>query len=158
MATRKITPSTEPQRRCIGSATFGIEPHQAALADFPLQPSRKDGIGLLCKPHWTLYTRSLRQAARARATLDATATEQEPAVGPAVPPREARIKRAPKPAAVDPALTAARALVDQVDALPADEYVKRVGDDDVQTALAVIASGNGHHAPEPAVTEEADAA
>ena len=65
MATRKITPSTEPQRRCIGSATFGIEPHQAALADFPLQPSRKDGIGLLCKPHWTLYTRSLRQAARA---------------------------------------------------------------------------------------------
>lgn len=32
-------------RRCIGSARFGIEPHEAPVEDFPKQPSQKDGIG-----------------------------------------------------------------------------------------------------------------
>jgi len=160
MATRKITPSTEPQRRCIGSAIFGIKPHQAALTDFPLQPSRKDGMGLMCKPHWTTYTRSLRQAARARQRSTAVTSEPDPIVIAldgvigsgtfvAAEQRAGRL-REPKPVAVDPAVLAAKALVETVEALPADEYVKRVGDDDVQAALAVLANRNGHLAPEPA--------
>ena len=43
-------------RRCIGSKTFGIEPHEAPVDDFPIQPSQKDGLGRLCRPHWTQYT------------------------------------------------------------------------------------------------------
>ena len=65
MATKKATNGT-PMRRCVGSRTFGIEPHDAPVADFPVQPSRKDGLGVMCRSHWTLYTRSLRQAAKAR--------------------------------------------------------------------------------------------
>jgi len=38
-------------RRCIGSARFGIEAHDAPLADFPSQPSQKDGLGRMCKTH-----------------------------------------------------------------------------------------------------------
>jgi hypothetical protein len=33
-------------RCCAGSKTFGIEPHEAPIADFPVQPSRKDGLGV----------------------------------------------------------------------------------------------------------------
>jgi hypothetical protein len=53
-------------RRCVGSKTFGIEPHEAPIADFPNQPSRKDGLGVMCKPHWSQYTGALRKAAQAR--------------------------------------------------------------------------------------------
>jgi hypothetical protein len=38
-------------RRCIGSARFGIEPHDASIEDFPKQPSQKDGLGRMCKVH-----------------------------------------------------------------------------------------------------------
>jgi hypothetical protein len=38
-------------RRCIGSARFGIEPHDAPIEDFPKQPSQKDGLGRMCKVH-----------------------------------------------------------------------------------------------------------
>jgi hypothetical protein len=53
-------------RKCIGSAKFGIEAHEAPVGDFPVQPSQKDGLGRMCKPHWTEYTRALRKAALAR--------------------------------------------------------------------------------------------
>ena len=56
-----------PHRRCIGSATFGIEAHEAPVSAFPVQPSRRDGLGALCREHWTVYTRALRFAARERA-------------------------------------------------------------------------------------------
>ncbi len=49
-------------RRCIGSAKFGIEAHEAPVGDFPAQPSQKDGLGRMCKAHWTEYTRALRRA------------------------------------------------------------------------------------------------
>ena len=39
-------------RKCIGSAKFGIEAHEAPVADFPTQPSQKDGLGRMCKHHW----------------------------------------------------------------------------------------------------------
>ena len=51
------------KRRCIGSAKFGIEAHDAPISEFPIQPSQKDGLGRMCKPHWTAYTRALRKAA-----------------------------------------------------------------------------------------------
>ena len=53
-------------RKCIGSAKFGIEAHEALVADFPAQPSQKDGLGRMCKEHWIEYTRALRKAALAR--------------------------------------------------------------------------------------------
>ncbi len=53
-------------RKCIGSAKFGIEAHEAPVTDFPAQPSQKDGLGRMCKPHWNEYTSALRKAALAR--------------------------------------------------------------------------------------------
>ena len=50
-------------RKCIGWAKFGIEAHEAPVGDFPAQPSQKDGLGRMCKPHWNQYTSALRKAA-----------------------------------------------------------------------------------------------
>jgi len=64
-------------RRCIGSAKFGIEAHDAPVGDFPTQPSQRDGLGRMCKLHWNQYTTALRKAALARKAADggaATAT------------------------------------------------------------------------------------
>jgi hypothetical protein len=52
-------------RRCIGSARFGIEPHDAPDDDFPKQPSQKDGLGRMCKTHWNNYTAGLARDAKA---------------------------------------------------------------------------------------------
>jgi hypothetical protein len=37
--------ATTELRRCIGSAKFGIEAHEAPPDEFPAQPSQKDGLG-----------------------------------------------------------------------------------------------------------------
>ena len=63
-------------RKCIGSAKFGIEAHEAPVGDFPAQPSQKDGLGRMCKPHWNQYTKELRKAALARKADGAVATEE----------------------------------------------------------------------------------
>ncbi len=83
MAEVIVTFNGQPGRRCIGSKSFAIEPHDAPVADFPVQPSQKDGLGRMCKPHWTEYTRALRQAALAR---KATAAEPVAANGTAAEP------------------------------------------------------------------------
>jgi hypothetical protein len=62
MTTRKT--STE-LRRCKGSARFGIEPHDAPGSEFPKQPSRKDGLGVMCTEHWRAYVKGLREAREA---------------------------------------------------------------------------------------------
>lgn len=133
-------------RRCTGSKTFGIPEHQAPVADFPVQPSRKDGLGTMCKPHWTEYTGALRKAAIARKADQAHAqVSDDPAVASGqldglatIAP--ARRQRAAKPAPdVDPDLLAAKALVDEVDRLPAPEAARRSQDDDVQAALEKVA-------------------
>jgi len=77
-------------RRCIGSARFGIEPHDAPVEDFPRQPSQKDGLGRMCKVHWNQYTAGLARDAKARKAAaggDATTTPtSEPeAISPAEP-------------------------------------------------------------------------
>jgi hypothetical protein len=72
-------------RRCIGSAKFGIEAHEAPASDFPIQPSQKDGLGRMCRPHWNHYTTALRKDALARkaaeggAVSEVASTESEPA-------------------------------------------------------------------------------
>ena len=56
MATKKdTTPTASGMRRCIGSTKFGIEAHEAPADDFPAQPSQKDGLGRMCKPHWVRH-------------------------------------------------------------------------------------------------------
>jgi hypothetical protein len=79
-------------RRCIGSERFGIEAHEAPVTDFPAQPSQKDGLGRMCKPHWNQYTTALRKAALARKAADGdVATTAEVAGGePATGVRKSR--------------------------------------------------------------------
>jgi hypothetical protein len=92
-------------RRCIGSAKFGIEAHEAPPDDFPAQPSQKDGLGRMCKPHWRAYTGALRKAALAR-----KAAEGAPAApGPAEAPEPIRTKapRGRKAGAPEPIRTKA---------------------------------------------------
>jgi hypothetical protein len=74
-------------RRCIGSAKFGIEAHEAPVDDFPVQPSQKDGLGRMCKTHWNQYTGALRKAALARKAAEAAPVEE---------PTPKRTKRTPK--------------------------------------------------------------
>jgi hypothetical protein len=77
-----MTTETQP-RRCIGSSRFGIEAHDAEATDFPVQPSQKDGLGRMCRPHWRVYTNALRKAAVAQEAEDepvAPAPEPEPEV------------------------------------------------------------------------------
>jgi len=80
--------TTTALRRCIGSATFGIEAHEASPEEFPAQPSQKDGLGRMCKPHWRQYTNGLRKAALARkgaegeVATEAGPTEPEPIAAP----------------------------------------------------------------------------
>jgi hypothetical protein len=72
--------TTTELRRCIGSTRFGIEAHEAEAGDFPAQPSQKDGLGRMCKPHWKQYTAALRKAALARkAADDGAPSESDPA-------------------------------------------------------------------------------
>jgi hypothetical protein len=86
-------------RKCIGSAKFGIEAHEAPVADFPVQPSQKDGLGRMCKPHWRAYTTALRKAALVRETANAPA-EAKPE-RPAPRPRQTAKK--PEPSRTRPA-------------------------------------------------------
>ncbi len=77
MTTETITQT----RRCIGSSRFGIEAHEASADDFPEQPSQKDGLGRMCKPHWRQYTNALRKAVVERKAAEAAPEpEAEPVV------------------------------------------------------------------------------
>ena len=118
-------------RKCIGSAKFGIEAHEAPVGDFPIQPSQKDGLGRMCKPHWNQYTTALRKAALARKSADAGAatevpTESEPAAVPVrkgVGGRKAKAAK-PEPIRTRPARrrkTEGEPIVEAVDAATAGE-------------------------------------
>ncbi len=120
-------------RRCAGSERFGIEPHEAPIGEFPKQPSRKDGLGTMCTEHWKAYVKGLREARAAAAGTEPKAAKPKAAAKP-----RAR-KPTPKPSAKADEVAKAEALIAEVDALPADQAVKRVGDDDVQAALETTA-------------------
>ncbi|MFV2062327.1 MAG: hypothetical protein ACC726_02295, partial [Chloroflexota bacterium] len=65
---RKTATATDiTLRRCTGSSRFGIEPHEAPASTFPTQPSRKDGLGVMCSEHWKAYVKGLREARLAAA-------------------------------------------------------------------------------------------
>jgi hypothetical protein len=76
-------------RQCIGSTRFGIEPHDAPVDDFPSQPSQKDGLGRMCKPHWNAYTAGLARDAKARKA--AAAGEASRPAESTTDPREAEV-------------------------------------------------------------------
>jgi hypothetical protein len=88
--------TTTELRRCIGSTKFGIEAHEAPPEEFPAQPSQKDGLGRMCKPHWNQYTSALRKAALARKGAEAAPIEPEPVEAPV--PIRTRAKRGGKAA------------------------------------------------------------
>jgi hypothetical protein len=80
-----MTDQTTSLRRCIGSARFGIEPHDAPVEEFPKQPSQKDGLGRMCRTHWNEYTAGLARESKARKVAQADeraaaneATEESP--------------------------------------------------------------------------------
>lgn len=82
-------------RRCSGSARFGMEPHEAPIEDFPVQPSRKDGLGRMCKVHWNEYTAGLARDAKVRNAAEAGEPSASNEVDPAdeVEPRATRTKK-----------------------------------------------------------------
>ena len=86
-------------RTCIGSARFGIEPHEAPVADFPVQPSQRDRLGRMCKTHWNQYTAGLARDAKVRKAAEATSVVAEPVADRNTKPeRRAGAKaRTPKP-------------------------------------------------------------
>lgn len=86
-------------RKCIGSAKFGIEAHEAPATEFPVQPSQKDGLGRMCKTHWNAYTNALRKASLARKAAEAEAVEPEPIPAPE-PVKAKRGRKAAEPAIV----------------------------------------------------------
>jgi hypothetical protein len=100
--TDATTQTASGMRRCIGSTTFGIEAHEAPVDDFPVQASAKDGLGRMCRPHWTAYTRALRKASLARKATEVAEAEPapEPVAATEAPRRSRRAKPAPEPEAV----------------------------------------------------------
>ena len=83
-------------RKCIGSAKFGIEAHEAPVTEFPAQPSQKDGLGRMCKPHWNAYTNALRKAALARKAAEEAAPAEPEPVGDPVRPKRGRKAAVPE--------------------------------------------------------------
>jgi hypothetical protein len=166
MATKKTSDYATEMRTCKGSARFGIEPHEAPVSTFPKQPSRPDGLGVMCAEHWKAYVKGLREARGAgkpAATKPARLrASNPPATAKATTRRERR--RTPMAHIPDPKVVEAEALVAEVDALPGPEMVSRVGDGDVQAGLETV-NGSRHEAT-PGVAadggtserEEADAA
>ena len=87
-------------RRCIGSARFGIEPHEVPVEDFPAQPSQKDGLGRMCKTHWNEYTDGLARDAKERKAAaggEAAAEPSEPEVAEATESTPSRKRKAATP-------------------------------------------------------------
>ncbi len=72
-------------RRCIGSTRIGIEPHDAPSVEFPKQPSQKDGLGRMCKPHWNQYTAGLARDAKARRAAEPSQAASEAPGGDLLP-------------------------------------------------------------------------
>jgi len=96
--TSERTTDMADMRRCIGSAKFGIEAHEAPIDDFPVQPSQKDGLGRMCKTHWNQYTNALRKAALARKAAEGDGTTEAAVTKTGSAPAGSRRGRTAKPA------------------------------------------------------------
>jgi hypothetical protein len=100
-------------RKCIGSTRFGIDAHEAPATDFPIQPSQKDGLGRMCKPHWNQYTAGLARERKARLATEAAVDS------PVVPAPGKKARTKPEPIRTKPARrrkTAGDPIVEAVDA------------------------------------------
>src|SRR5438445_13889641 len=81
-------------RRCTGGARFGIEAHEAAVDEFPSQPSQKDGLGRMCRRDWNIYTAGLARDAKAgRAAESGAIAEPSVPVAAAALPARAKGRR-----------------------------------------------------------------
>lgn len=143
MTISATTADTVEMRRCTGTARFGIDPHEAPISDFPKQPSRKDGLGTMCAPHWKAYVKGLADDRKARPPqrIEAVVVDDEVAfiqTAPAKTTTKRERRRTPMVHIPDPKVIEAEALIAEVDALPADQLIKRVGDDDVQAAFETV--------------------
>ncbi len=143
MAKADSTTQTEVPdgRLCAGSTRFNIPQHRAPAADFRLQPSAKDGLGRMCKPHWTEYTGSLRRAANERKGI-----EPKPAT--------AKAERAPRAATEPKASRALQVLAGHASGPEVHEDVRVRANIAVDEAEAEEASRDtrlSHGAAEPAV-------
>jgi hypothetical protein len=143
--------STTTLNRCVGSARFDIEAHEAPISEFPAQPSQPDGRGRMCQVHWKQYTAGLRKDALEREAAERPPAPETPARGAAgkaekASPR-AKADRQSKRSPTAQEVEQAEALIADVDALPAEVMVRRVGDDDVQEAIEMSATAR---VPEPA--------
>ena len=80
-------------RHCVGSARFGIEPHDAPVGEFSAQPSQKDGLSRMCSAHWKQYVASLAREAKERKAAAATSEADLAGVVPAEPAAKAKRTR-----------------------------------------------------------------
>jgi hypothetical protein len=143
MTTRKTTSSE--LRRCTGSARFGIEPHEAPISEFPTQPSRKDGLGVMCAVHWKAYLKGLTADRKDREVSPVT----DALLAATAEPRPANTKRqrpAPEPKPESPRVRKARDTIAATETLAGAAYTEAVGSDEVQAALETL---NGHATNEP---------
>jgi hypothetical protein len=148
------TKTTTEMRRCTGSERFGIAAHDAPIADFPVQPSRKDGLGTMCAPHWKAYVKGLAADRKARLG-DGEETNDERAGGMGPDPdapaaKPTRTKKAPEPKPESPRVRKARETLAATETLGGDAYTTAIGSDEVQAALETV-NGHGSH-----VTDEPD--
>ncbi|MGH2966294.1 MAG: hypothetical protein ACRDMH_13090 [Solirubrobacterales bacterium] len=128
-------------RRCVGSARFGIEAHEAPIADFPKQPSQKDGLGRMCTTHWREYVKGLARGAKARVDAAQPTAEEAPAAKAATPAATAATKETRTAKAAPPEKVAkAKALIDTIDALPGPKHVAGIATDKAQEAPEVLAA------------------
>jgi hypothetical protein len=173
LQTKEDDMATTKTRRCIGSARFGIEPHEAPVKAFPKQPSQPDGLGRMCAEHWRVYVRGLNADRKARsvsgdpepagpqrdgapeyasadeASLAKADRRQATKAEKASAARERRATGSPK--AESPRLRKARETLAATERLGGSAYTDAVGSHEVQTALETV---NGHGKP---TSEQADA-
>ncbi|MBF6605926.1 MAG: hypothetical protein IVW53_10135 [Chloroflexi bacterium] len=152
--TTETNPTITVVRTCIGSKTFGIEAHEAPIEDFPVQPSRKDGLGTMCRPHWTEYTRALRKA-----SIASKAAGTALPVGTGTPPVVHGAKKAKKPepirtVAESPAVTRRRAKI-EAELAAAGGAGTEAGQQILEDADVARASGLLLAMSEPLTVEEA---
>jgi hypothetical protein len=137
--------TTTTMRRCIGSTRFGIEPHEAPITDFPQQPSRKDGLGLMCAVHWKAYVKGLSADRKARATVDEAVDAPTMETAKATTKRERRrTPMANKPES--PRVRKARPTLTATETLGGAAYTDAIGSAEVQAALETV---NGRGTWEP---------
>jgi hypothetical protein len=131
-------------RRCIGSERFGIEAHDAPVTEFPAQPSQKDGLGRMCKPHWRQYTNALRKAALERATPKGDGTGAETPGGRRTKPTTGGPGKS-APAGAGKPKTAAKSR--RATKPPRVKATEPTGASDVPASVESFVTGNGDQLP-----------